>query len=306
MTSYLIPYLDPKKNDGEEDPLFSEYTYGDKGKRGEILKNKVVKGDYLFFHTSIRNKRYITAFYEVEEVREIQNARADKIIMMKYRNPHLISTKTEENEVIVFGNPIKSVVLHTPLELNRELLGELSIPYTPSPKQTELAALSSKFRNWSALTCAQINLLLKKMNTVYNQSYLRRKQLSSDEIKQLSETDIEQFLADNPSVLGNNLIFLSRQHQFKDGKRLDLLVKDGKNQQIYIVEIKKNEIGTEVFKQIKGYINRYETEENIQDVKGIIVCKGILPHFEDEVMKQLLKERIQIYQYGWMFSIQPM
>ena len=306
MTSFLIPYLDPKKNDGEEDPLFSEYTYGDKGNRGETLKNKVFKGDYLFFHTSIRNKRYITAFYEVGEVMDIQKARADKIIIMKYRNPHLVSTKTQDNEVIVFGNPIKSVVLHTPLELNGALLGELSIPFNPSPNQTELAALSSKFRNWSALTDAQIKLLLQKVNALHNQSYLRLKQLSSDEIRQLSEADIEQFLADNPSVLGTDLIFLSRQHQFKDGKRLDLLVKNNKTQQIYIVEIKKNEIGTEVLKQIKGYIKRYETEENIKDVKGIIVCKGILPHFEDEVMKQLSKERIQIYQYGWMFSVQSM
>jgi len=306
LTSYLIPYLDSKKNDGEEDPLFSEYTYGDKGNRGETLKNKVLKGDYLFFHTSIRNKRCITAFYEVEEVMDIQKARADKIIMMKYRNPHLISTKTQDYEVIVFGNPIKSVVLHTPLEINRALLKELSIPFTPSPKQTELAALSSKFRNWLSLTDAQIKLLLQKVNALHNQSYLRQKQLSSDEIRQLSEADIEQFLADNPSVLDTDLIFLSRQHQFNDGKRLDLLVKNGKTQQIYIVEIKKNEIGTEVLKQIKGYIKRYETEENIKDVKGIIVCKGILPHFENEVMKQLSEERIQIYQYGWMFSIQPM
>ncbi|WP_019415910.1 endonuclease NucS domain-containing protein [Paenisporosarcina sp. TG20] len=306
MTSYLIPYLDPKRNDGEEDPLFSEYTYGDKGGRGYTLKNKVFKGDYLFFHTSIKNKRFITAFYEVEEVMDIQKARADKIIMMKYRNPHLISTKIQDNEVIVFGNPIKSVVLHTPLEINRAVLGELSILFTPSPNQTELGALSSKFRNWSALTDVQIKLLLQKVNDLHNQSYLRQKQLSSDEIRQLSEADIEQFLANNPSVLDKDLIFLGRQHQLIDGKRLDLLVKNVKTQQIYIVEIKKNEIGPEVLKQIKGYIKRYEDEENIKDVKGIIVCKGILPHFEAEVVKQLTKEKIQIYQYGWMFSIQPM
>lgn len=177
---------------------------------------------------------------------DIQNARADKIIMMKYRNPHLISTKTQDNEVIVFGNPIKSVVLHTPLELNRTLLGELFIIFNPSPNQTELAALSSKFRNWSALTDTQTILLQQKVSDLNNQSYLRQKLLSSDEIRQLSEADIEQFLADNPSVLGTDLIFLSRQHQFNDGKRLDLLVMNSKTQQIYIVEIKKNEIGTEV------------------------------------------------------------
>ncbi|MGG3624544.1 endonuclease NucS domain-containing protein [Bacillus gobiensis] len=303
MSCYLIPYVDPKKNGGEEDPLFSEFTYGDKGTRGETLKNKVSKGDYLFFHTSIRNKRYITAFYEVEEVIDIQKARADNTIMMKYRNPHLISTKTQENEVIVFGNPIKSVVLHTPLELNSTLLLELSIPYTPSPNQTELGALTSKFRTWFSLAYEQVDVLLKKINVLNKQSFLKHKQLSSDEIRQLSEADIEQFIVEKPNVLGPDFTLLSRQHVFEDGKRLDLLVKNNKSQEIFIVEIKRNEIGPEVIKQIKGYIKRYETETNIKNVKGIIVCKGILPHFEDEILGQL-KEKIQLYQYGWMFSIQ--
>jgi hypothetical protein len=80
LASYLIPYIDPKKNDGEEDPLFSEYTYGDKGSRGDTLKNKVAKGDYLFFHTSVRNKLCITAFYQVEEVMDIVSTRMDNII----------------------------------------------------------------------------------------------------------------------------------------------------------------------------------------------------------------------------------
>lgn len=43
LTSYIIPYLDPKKHNREEDPLFSEYTYGDEGNRGIILKTKVSK-----------------------------------------------------------------------------------------------------------------------------------------------------------------------------------------------------------------------------------------------------------------------
>ncbi len=304
MTSYLIPYIDAKRNGGEEDPLFSEYTYGDKGNRGYILKNKVKRRDLLFFHTRIRNKRFITAFYEVEEVMDIEQARADPIIKMKYQNPHLISTNVRANEVIVFGNPVKSVVLYTPLEINRELLVELSIPFNPSPTQTELAALSSKFRNWSTLTDAQIKLLLKKVYTLQNESHLKKKQMSSDEIRQLSEKDIEKFLADNPSVLGADLIYIDRQHQFGDGKRLDLLLENKITNQLFIVEVKKGDIGPEVLKQIKGYIKRYESEKKIKNVKGIIVCKGVLPHFEDEIIKQLFIDKIQLYQYGWIFSIQ--
>lgn len=303
MTSYLIPYIDPKKNDGEEDPVFSEYTYGDKGRRGATLKDKVAKGDYLFFHTSILNKRYITAFYEVEEVMAIQTAKTNNIIMMKYQNPHLISTRSEADEVIAFGNPIKSMILHTPLELNEGLLSELSIKYNPSTNQTALAALSSKFRSWHELTATQIDLILGKVNTLHNESYLKKKQLSSDEIRQLSEADIEQFLADNPQVIGPDLVLKDRQRQFLDGKRLDLLFKNSITKQEYIVEIKKDDIGPAALKQIKGYIKSYETEKNITDIKGILVCKGILPHFEEEILKQS-KGRIQIFQYGWMFSIQ--
>ncbi|MGF9964530.1 HNH endonuclease [Bacillus rhizoplanae] len=188
MNSYLIPYLDPKKNGGEEDPLFSEYTYGDKGNRGEILKTMVSRGDFLFFHRSIGKKLYITAFYEVEKVMEIQKAKIDNTIMMRYRNHHLFSNKVQENEVIVFGNPDKSVILDTPLEVNRELLIELSIPYNPSPNQTELGALSSKFRHWFLLTESQVRLILQKANPLYNESFLElEKELNSSIVLEKTE-----------------------------------------------------------------------------------------------------------------------
>lgn len=34
LANYLIPYVDSKRNDGEEDLMFREFTYGDKGTRG--------------------------------------------------------------------------------------------------------------------------------------------------------------------------------------------------------------------------------------------------------------------------------
>ncbi len=191
LNSYLIPYLDPKKNDGEEDPLFSEYTYGDKGNRGEILNTMVSKGDFLFFHRSIGKKLYITAFYEVEKVLGIQKARMDNTIMVNYRNHHLFNDKVQENEVIVFGNPDKSVILDTPLEVNRELLIELSIPYNPSPNQTELGALSSKFRNWFLLTESQVRLILQKANPLYNESFLElEKELNSPIVLEKTEKEL--------------------------------------------------------------------------------------------------------------------
>jgi hypothetical protein len=172
LTSYIIPYLDPKKHNREEDPLFSEYTYGDDGDRGIILKTKVSKGDFLFFYKSIENNPCITAFYEVEKVLDIHKAKMDNTIMMKYQNPHLFRNKVQENEVIVFGNPEKSMIFDTPLVVSRELLEELSINYNPSPNHTELQALTLKLR-WKRLNNSQVNLLLEKVNPLHNESFLK-------------------------------------------------------------------------------------------------------------------------------------
>lgn len=171
LTSYIIPYLDPKIHNREEDPLFSEYTYGDNGNRGMILKTKVSKGDFLFFYKSIENRPRITAFYEVEKVLDIHKAKMDNTIMMKYKNPHLFRNKVQENEVIVFGNQKKSMILDIPLIVNRALLEELSIDYSPSPNLTELQALTLKLR-WKRLNNSQVKLLLKKVNPLYDESFL--------------------------------------------------------------------------------------------------------------------------------------
>lgn len=176
LTSYLIQYVDPKDNDGEEDPLFSEYTYGDKENRGNTLITKTSKGDYLFFNKSIGDKVCITAFYEVAKVLGIQQAKMDNTIMSNYQNPHLYRNNVQENEVIVFGNPDKSMILDTPLEVNRILLEELSIDLNPSPNQTEKAAISSKLKNYGRLYPLddwQVKLLLQKINPLHKESFLR-------------------------------------------------------------------------------------------------------------------------------------
>ncbi len=75
VASYLIPYLDPKKNDGEEDPMLTEYTYGDVGERGRILSKNVKQGDFLFFHTNIRGFNQLTAYYYVEKMCSVADAK---------------------------------------------------------------------------------------------------------------------------------------------------------------------------------------------------------------------------------------
>lgn len=61
LMSYIISYLDPKIHSREEEPLFSEYSYGDGEKNGRILKAQVSKEGFLFYK-SIENILCITAF----------------------------------------------------------------------------------------------------------------------------------------------------------------------------------------------------------------------------------------------------
>ncbi|MGF9888809.1 HNH endonuclease [Priestia megaterium] len=120
---------------------------------------------------------------------DIQKAKMNNTIMMNYQNPHLFRNKVQENEVIVFGNPEKSMILERPLVVKRTLLEELSISYTPSPNHTELQTLTLKLR-WKRLNTSQVKLLLEKMNPLYNESFLRlQKDLESPIILDKTEKE---------------------------------------------------------------------------------------------------------------------
>jgi hypothetical protein len=104
----LIPYI---KFPAHLDPDLEEYTYGDVRARARTLKERVGKGDYLFFHTTIGGKKYITAYYVVDRTLDVSVAVKDGNIMRKYRNPHLkephgYSTNKGEDDVVIFGDPI--------------------------------------------------------------------------------------------------------------------------------------------------------------------------------------------------------
>lgn len=86
--NYLIGYKDAERNFGHEDPMLTEYTYGKSGFNTEKLL-KIKNGDFLFFHKTMHNKRYITAYYVVEEVALIKNIKQNRLIMNKYDTPHL-------------------------------------------------------------------------------------------------------------------------------------------------------------------------------------------------------------------------
>ena len=303
MASYLIPYVDPRKIEGHEDPMLEEFTYGNIEGRGKILREKVKKGDYLFFHTSRKGKRVITAYYVVEKVMDTEDAKRDRLIISKYKNPHLHREELYNNDTIVFGNPIYSRVLKRPFVLTPGILSKLSNPPRLNPDQTELAAISSALRNWKELTDKDVQFLLSQIEKNEEQSILKDTFLSTYEIEQLDEEDIEKFVAMSPAILGSNIKFFKRQYILKSGKRVDLLLKDEKG--LIVVEIKKGPIGKEAYKQVKEYLREIREEFNCS-ARDIIICEDILPAFEDFFIKEIEKRKIDVYLYAWKFNLRPL
>ncbi len=74
----LIPYVKLS----HPDPAFDEFTYGDSGQRARKLKRDVKRGDYIFFHTTKRGKKFITAYYVVDRVLDTVVACQDKALVV--------------------------------------------------------------------------------------------------------------------------------------------------------------------------------------------------------------------------------
>ncbi|MFJ8456419.1 endonuclease NucS domain-containing protein [Bacillus paramycoides] len=301
--NYLIGYKDAERNFGHEDPMLKEYTYGESGSNAEKLL-KVQKGDFLFFHKTIHNKRYITAYYVVEEVAFIKNIKQNRLIMNKYDNPHLKKEikQLTPSECIAFGNPIQSKVLQVPLEITPELLSKLSRPANLNSSQTLLSAISSALRTWKELNPSDINLLLDLIEQNESKGRLTNRVLTAEEVFQILERDIEKFIISNPAILGTNYTIEKSQHIFSDESRLDLLLRDTANNEFIVVEIKEGPIDRNALNQIKHYIKLCKKELKLGTAKGILVGNGIAPSFEDDINKAK-KDGIIVRNYGWEFTI---
>lgn len=288
MVNYLIPYVDPRKIGGHEDPFLEEFTYGDVNDRGRWLREKVEQGDFLFFHTHRKGAQILTAYYFVEKVMPTEDAKKDKLIIKKYKNPHLHREILKKNDTLVFGNPIYSKILRHPLVIDEAILNKLS----RKPK--------SIYRPWVKLSAEDVEFLLSEIEKYENESYLKDTFLSSTEVEQLVEEDIESFVESNPGILDNNLKSFKRQYVLQNGERVDLLLKDGED--LVVVEIKKGRIGRAAYEQIKRYIKEIKIEFNC-GVRGVIVCSDISPAFEDFFAKKLDRGNVKVYLYSWKFNL---
>lgn len=293
----LVPYV----RLSHPDPAFGEFTYGDSGQRGRKLKSDVKKGDYIFFHTSKHGKKYITAYYVVDRILNTSDACQDQAIRAKFKNPHieewLAGEPSKDDDVIVFGDPITSHVLEKPLLFDKNLAENLSLDIKFQANKPAAQIISWATRAWRKLSDQDVVLLLEAV--VAQQENIRSfSLLSSEEVAETLERDIERYIARNPTLLGKGLTLIRPQKAIGDG-RLDLLFENSEGNWI-IVEIKYNRIGREAIQQIKRYTHDLRKETN-KIVTGVIVCAGVMPAYKDEIKAQ---KDVQVFVYGWDLSIE--
>ena len=162
----LIPYI-PIAN--HIDPDFSEYSYGDNGSRARKLLNALSPADYVFFHTTVNGKKYITAYYVVDRVLETKKACKNKAIVTKYKNPHISEglagkrPAAGDDDAVLFGDPILSYVFPRPLPFDKELAQKLSLEIKFKPKHSEAQVIGSATRSWRELTANDVSILLEEI-----------------------------------------------------------------------------------------------------------------------------------------------
>lgn len=293
----LIPYIHFVDH---ADPDFSEFTYGDVNTRARKLKNDLQAGDFVFFHTTVNNKKWITSYYVVDRVLDTKIACQDETIINKYRNPHLIECLNGKravrgDDVVLFGDPIRSIVFEKPLLFDRNLADKLSIGITFNNKRSDTQNISSATRSWRQLTDGDIKTLFDAFKANQNKSCLKLHR-STEEVSQTLERDIESHFAESPNDIGSKLKLVGRQLPVPSG-RIDLLL-ENENGNKTVVEIKLGRIGRDALNQIKKYMR--DLKEN-HKVSGVIICEGVLPAYEEELRKQ---RDIRIMIYGWNLGLQ--
>ncbi len=294
----LIPYI----RLSHPDPALDEFTYGDVSQRARKLKTSLNKGDYVFFHTSRHGKKYITAYYVVDRVLNTSDVCEDKALRAKYRNPHIaewLAGKRPKNrdDAIVFGDPITSYVFEKPLLFDKKLAEKLSINIKFGSGRSETQVIASSTRAWRELSNTDVDVLLNAI-TAEKESTRQFTLLSSEEVAETLERDVEQYLARNPALLGKDLTLSSQQKSIGEG-RLDLLLENSQGN-LVVVEVKYGRIGRDAIHQIKSYIHDLKKEKG-KSISGVIVCAGVMPAFENEIKTQ---KDIQIFVYGWDMRVQ--
>ena len=297
----LIPYI---RIYDHHDPLFEEYTYGDIDIRARKLKKDLKKDDFVFFHTSINGKKLITAYYVVDRVLDVVDIFKDRTILEKYKNPHILDhtppkNGKKEDNVVLFGDPISSRILVRPLYFDKSLAQKLSLNIKFPEGKTETQTIGSATRSWRVLSDKDVDVLLKEIRISEERPLSSENIMSTEEVLDILERDVENYLEKKSALLGKSLKLIRRQFDTPVG-RIDLLF-EGENGEIIIVELKLGKIGREAVAQLRRYMN-WLKKETKKEPKGAIVCSGVMPAFEQEFKRF---RDIKIFFYGWQMKIRP-
>lgn len=117
MEHILITYSIECAEKGHVDPDFTQLVYGNSGKNGDIIKRHIVPGSYIFFNANIEQKRFITAYFEIEKV--LVKGQQDSEI-------NALKCDARSDEVVVIGDRNRSKILTAPLLFDRKLIGKLT------------------------------------------------------------------------------------------------------------------------------------------------------------------------------------
>lgn len=296
----LVPYIDLP----EPDPVFEEFTYGDEGARGKKLLG-LKQGDHVFFHTSIRGKKLITAHFVVDRVLPTSGVVEDQRLLTKYSNPHInawrkrqrLGQKQEPYDAILFADPIFSRKLAIPLPLDRNLITRLGLDVVFKPGRSEAQTIVSATRSWRELSEKSVAILQK---TIAGQ---RPPQVplafrTGEEVAEALEVDIQNYLAANPSRIGKGLTLQRKEEKVGDG-RADLVFRHSDGS-LLLVEVKLGKVGLQAVKQLRRYMDTFQSEHPGQRVTGALVCGGVMPAYIQKVAKQ---RKITIYEHGWTLQL---
>jgi hypothetical protein len=296
----LIPYRNLPHH---PDPLFKEFTYGDGGQRARTLK-RLQPGDHVFFHTTLHGKKVITAYYRVALVKDTKDVVKDPDLS-KYKNPHIAhwqglseyQRQSADDNVLVFGDPVTSKIVETPVPFDKTLAGRLSLKIRFPKGRLDSQAIGSATRSWRRLTDKDVRVLKKALNAV---PLSLEGILTTAEVSQVVEKHIEGLLAKNPSLLGHPGTSVETQVETDEG-RIDLLF-ESESGHITVIEVKLHRIGRDAVKQLHNYMKWVRKGWRNQSVSGVIVCEGVLPAFKEDVAK--LKD-IKVMCYGWQLKLRP-
>jgi RecB family endonuclease NucS len=142
---------------------------------------------------------------------------------------------------VISGDPILSKRLPRPLLFNRTLAQKLSLAIPFKEGFTENQCISSATRQWRKLTEEDADILLSEIKRAEKESIGADTVLSTDDVLEIREADLENFIVKNTQLIGSGLTLKDRQVDTRQG-RLDLLFED-ENKNLVVVELKLHEIG---------------------------------------------------------------